>query len=142
MIRPPPSSTLFPYTTLFRSLVPSYLISRFYPLPATFIPGTLYAANLLPEPGVSSSGSGSGTFPVNAAGTQATLNFTFANLTTPVTGRHIHMDPYLNHPAGEIVFDIDDATPKPDGSYVWNIAAVGTYTNPSELVEAIRQGKS
>src|SRR5437899_5433377 len=55
MIRPPPSSTLFPYTTLFRSLVPSYLISRFYPLPATFIPGTLYAANLLPEPGVSRS---------------------------------------------------------------------------------------
>src|SRR3712207_8434297 len=32
MIRRPPRSTLFPYTTLFRSVAPSYaLISDFYP---------------------------------------------------------------------------------------------------------------
>jgi len=79
---------------------------------------------------------------VNAAGTQATLKFSYSGLTGPLTGHHIHIDPYLNHPAGEIVFDIDDATPKPDGTYVWNIVPVGTYTDTADILEAIREGKS
>jgi hypothetical protein len=123
-------------------LAPSYLLSRFYPLPPTFIPGTLYAANMLPEAGVVSSGNGSATLRVNAAGTQATLKFSYANLTSPLTGKHIHADAYLNHTAGEIIFDIDDATPQPDGSYVWNIVPIGTYTSTADILEAIRQGKT
>jgi hypothetical protein len=57
-------------------VVPGYLLSRYYPpLPANN-PGTLYSANLLALPGVVSEGVGSATLRVNAAGTQATLNFT------------------------------------------------------------------
>ena len=55
-------------------IVPSYLLSRYYPpLPAN-ISGTLYSANLLALPGVVSDGVGSATLRVSADGTQAILN--------------------------------------------------------------------
>src|SRR4029077_1227163 len=102
-------------------VVPGYVLSRYFPLPAIDAPGTLYTANLLAQPGVNSDGVGSATLRVSADGSQAVLSFSASDLTAPVTGQHIHCDPYLTSPS-QIIFDIDEATPQPDGSYVWTFA--------------------
>lgn len=120
--------------------VPGYLLSRYFPLPAVDVPGVLYEANLLAQATVNSTGVGGATLRLSADGTSAILNFHFSGLTSAVTGRHIHCDPYLNNPS-QIMFDIDTATPQPDGSYIWNIAPVGTL-QPADIVEIIREGKA
>ena len=87
-------------------------------------------------------GSGLCTIRLNAAETQATVKFSYSGLTTAVTGKHIHNDQYLTHPS-QIIFDMDTAIPQPDGSYLWNIGPVGTFTNPAEIVQLIQaEGKS
>ncbi len=107
-------------------LVPSYLLSRYYPpLPVT-LAGTLYSANLLALPGVTSDGVGSATLLVNAAGTQATLNFQISNLKGTATGESINSDPYLNDP-GELIYDISAAKPQANGSYLWTIQATARW---------------
>jgi uncharacterized protein (DUF1800 family) len=124
-------------------VVPGFLLGRYFPQPLTDAPGTLYTANLLAQPGVNSPGVGSATLRVSADGSQAVLNFKYSGLRGPVTGQHIHMDPYLNIP-GQIIFDIDEATPQPDGSYLW------TFANPppaagisvADILEIIREGKA
>ena len=121
-------------------VVPGYLASRYYPpLPAS-VPGTLYSANLLALPGVISDGVGSATLRVNAAGTQATLNFTITNLVGTPTGESINSDPYLNDP-GELVFDISAAKPQANGSYLWNIKATGPLQT-NDILEIIAEGKA
>lgn len=121
-------------------VVPGYVLSRFFPQPAIDAPGTLYTANLLAQPGVNSTGVGSATLRVSADNSQAVLTYTYSGLTAPVTGQHIHSDPYLTSPS-QIVFDIDEATPQPDGSYVWNFAPVGTLSS-ADLLEIVREGKA
>jgi hypothetical protein len=121
-------------------VVPGYVLSRYFPQPGTDIPGTLFSANLLASQGVASPGSGSATLRVNTSGTQAVLKFQYGNLTSPRTGQHIHCDTYLNNPS-QIMFDIDEATPQPDGSYLWNIGPVGTL-QPADIIEIIREGKA
>jgi hypothetical protein len=121
-------------------VVPGYLLSRYYPpLPANN-PGTLYSANLLALPGVVSDGVGSATLRVNAAGTQATLNFTITNLMGTPTGQSINSDPYLNDP-GELIFDISAAKPQANGSYLWNIKGTGPLA-ASDILEIINEGKA
>jgi hypothetical protein len=121
-------------------IVPGYLVSRYYPLPIFAVPGTLYSANLLAQNGVASTATGSATLLVSADGTQAILRANYSGLSAPKTGEHIHCDPYLNHPS-QIMFDVDAATPQPDGSYVWNIGPVGTL-QPADIQEIIREGKA
>ena len=121
-------------------VVPGFVLSRYFPLPTVDAPGTLYTANLLAEPGVISTGVGSATLRVSADGSQAVLGFSFSGLSAPVTGRHIHCDQYLNSPS-QIIFDIDTATPQPDGTYVWTLAPVGTLSS-ADLLEIVREGKS
>jgi uncharacterized protein (DUF1800 family) len=124
-------------------VVPGFVLSRYFPTPGLDLPGTLYTANLLAQPDVDSTGVGSATLRVSADGSQAILNFKYSGLTSPVTGKHIHCDPYLNFPS-QILFDIDEATPQPDGSYVW------TFANPppppglsvEDLLEIIKEGKA
>jgi hypothetical protein len=123
-------------------VVPGYLVSRYFPLPTRDQPGTLYGANLLAEGSVVSQGSGSATLLLSPDGSQAVLKFKYGNLTSQVTGEHIHCDPYLNVPS-EIIFDIDAATPQPDGSYVWNIPANHPANlQPADIDEIIREGKA
>lgn len=121
-------------------IVPGFVLSRYFPVPTVDVPGTLYTANLLAQPGVNSTGVGSATLRLSADGSQAVLSFTFSGLTAPVTGRHIHCDPYLSNPS-QIIFDIDEATPQPDGTYVWTLAPVGTLST-ADLQEIIREGKA
>jgi hypothetical protein len=122
-------------------VVPGYVLSRYFPLPPSLQDGTLYNANMLAQSGVASVGVGSATLLLNGDNTQAILKFEYGNLSSPVTGKHIHTDGYLNAQQGMIIFDIDDATPQPDGSYIWNIQPVSPLSS-ADIVEAIKEGKS
>jgi hypothetical protein len=121
-------------------VVPGYVLSRYYPLPVSILPGTLYAANMLAQNGVASTATGSATLQVSADGSQAVLKFSYSGLTSAKTGEHIHCDAYLNNPS-QIMFDIDATPQQPDGSYVWNIGPVGTL-QPADIIEIIREGKA
>jgi len=121
-------------------ILPSYLLSRYYPpLPST-IPGTLYSANMLALPGANSQGVGSATLRLNSAGTQATLNFQFSNLKGTPTGLSINSDPYLNDP-GELIFDISAAKAQANGSYLWTIKGTGPLAT-SDILEILSEGKA
>jgi uncharacterized protein (DUF1800 family) len=120
-------------------VVPSYLLSRYYPpLPAA-ISGTLYSANMLALPGVNSGAVGSATLRLNAAGTQAILNYSINNISGSHID-HIYSDPYLNNPS-TLMFDIAAAHPQPDGSYVWNITPTGTLQT-NDIIEIINENKA
>ena len=67
---------------------------------------------------------GSATLRLSADNSKAALNFSFSGLSSTVTGEHIDNDPYLNSPS-LILYDISATSPQPDGSYLWNIRAVG-----------------
>ncbi len=121
-------------------VTPGYLLSRFYPpLPAS-TPGTLYTANMLALPGVASDGVGSATLRVNAAGTQATLNYTVNTMAGVATGQSIDSDPYLSNP-GELIFDIAASRPQANGSYLWVIKGTGPLS-ASDILEIISEGKA
>ena len=126
--------------TMPSAVVPGYVLSKYYPLPPSYIPGTLYSANMLAEAGAVSSGVGSATLRVSADGSQAILKFSYSGLTSPKTAEHIHSDPYLNNPS-QIIFDIDTAQQQADGSYIWPIAAIGTLS-AADILEIIAEGKS
>jgi len=121
-------------------VLPGYLLSRYYPPLPTSLQGTLYTANLLALPGVVSEGVGSATLLVNAAGTQATLSYTFTNLVGAVTGQSINSDPYLSNPS-ELIYDISAAKPQANGTFLWNIKATGTLQT-NDIVEIIAEGKA
>lgn len=121
-------------------VVPGYVLSPYVETPISSIPGTLYSANLVAQSGALSSGVGTSTLRVSADGTQAILKFTYSGLSSPLAGMHIHSDPYLSHPS-QILFDIDDAVPQGDGSYIWDIVPVGTLS-AAEILEILREGKS
>jgi hypothetical protein len=123
-------------------VVPGYVLAPHVDTLPAEIPGTLYSANMVAQSGALSSGVGSATLRLSADESQAVLRYGHSGLSTPVTAKHIHADTYLGkNPQGQIVFDIDTATPEPDGSYVWQIAPSGTLT-AADIVEIIKQGKS
>ncbi len=121
-------------------IVPGYTLQRYFPLPPSFVPGTLYTANILADAGVKSDGVGSATLRVSADGTQATLNFQYNNLTSPATSLSIDSDPYLINPS-QLIFDISASPQQPNGSYLWHIKNVGTLTS-ANILEIINEGKA
>ncbi|HZR16737.1 MAG TPA: DUF1800 family protein [Verrucomicrobiae bacterium] len=135
----------FGTNTLPDAIVPGYVLGRYFPPPGIDIPGTLYTANLLAQPGVNSSAVGSASLRVSADNSQAVLSFKYSGLSAPLTGEHIHCDPYLNNPS-QILFDIDEATPQPDGTYVWTFANPATPPPPglsvADELEIIKEGKA
>jgi hypothetical protein len=126
-------------------VVPGYVLSRYYPLPVSLVPGTLYNANMLAQATTISSGVGTATLRVSADGTQAILKFSYSGLSSPKTAVHIHCDAYVNSAGtlspSQIIFDIDVAGPQPDGSYVWNIVPIGTLS-VTDIQEIIKEGKA
>ena len=101
---------------------------------------TLFLATITPQAGAASTGSGSASLLLAADGASAVLRFSFSNLTTPVTGAHIH-GPADPGASGAILFDIDAATPRADGSYLWTFVPVGA-TSVAQIVDAIRSGRT
>ena len=121
-------------------VVPGYVLSQYFPLPPSYVPGTLYAANMLAAEGVVSDGVGSATMRLSADGTSAVINFQYNNLTSAATDLHIDSDPYLSNPA-QLIFDISATQPQPDGSYLWPIEATGTLA-AADILEIINEGKA
>jgi uncharacterized protein (DUF1800 family) len=95
---------------------------------------TLYLAQLRPDSGVVSSGSGISSLRLAADELSATVSFQYSNLTSPVSGIGIYGT------GGQLLFDISVSLPRPDGSYVWLFKPRGTYT-VADIVAAIKSGQ-
>ena len=100
---------------------------------------TLYIAQLRAQAGVMSNGSGTATLRLSADERSAVFAFNFSNLSSPITGMHIH-GPADPGQTGGILFDVDTVIPQPDGTYIWVFAQTGSVT-VAEIVEAIRSGR-
>ncbi len=94
---------------------------------------TLYLTSLRPQGTANSQGSGTASLRLSADETYAIFSFEFSNLTGPVTGMHIH------GPTG-ILFDVDTAIPQPDGTYIWVITQVGSFT-VADIIAALKAGQ-
>lgn len=95
---------------------------------------TLYIATMTPQSGAVSLGSGRATLLLAEDEQTAVLRFNWSNLSSALTGAHIHA------PDGTIIFDIDDASPAPDGSRTWTLAPAGTWT-VQQILDALRAGQ-
>ena len=128
-------------------VVPSYIFQPYdYPAVAP-VTGSLYSANLGPQGSSTTKASGSANLQLNTAQTQAILHFSYQGLGSPRTAYHLHTDAFLTHPAGEIVFDIDDVDAfhpelkTADGGYIWNLTTGGTFTDIQQVRDAITGGR-
>lgn len=98
----------------------------------------LYLAQLRGQPGTNSGGSGTATLRLSADETSAVVSVQFSNLSGPITGMHIH-GPAEPGQSGEILFDLDAASPQPYGTYLWVFAPTGT-SSVADIVAAIKAG--
>ena len=87
-----------------------------------------------------STGVGSATLLVNAAGTQGTLNYSFTNLVGQASDQAIDADPYLTN-GSQVLYDISVFKPQPNGSFLWNIKATGTLQT-NDILEILAEGKA
>ena len=101
---------------------------------------TLFVCAMTPQATAQTLGSGQATLLLAADELSATLRFNYSNLTGPETAAHIHGPADPGQAAG-ILFDIDTATPNPDGSYTWTFEPVGGHSIVDQ-VNFIRQGKT
>jgi uncharacterized protein (DUF1800 family) len=100
---------------------------------------TLYIAQLRPEKGIVSGGSGTSTLRMSGDETSAVVNFEFSNLSSPVSGIAIYSlgsDGQL----GQLLFDISASFAQPDGSYNWIFAPRGTFS-VADIIAAIKSGQ-
>jgi len=121
-------------------VVTNYVLSRYYPLPASLAPGTLYAAEMVTSPGVTNMGVGSATIFLSADNSRAVLSFSFSGVPSAIIGEHINNDPYGIY-GSEILFDISAARPQPDGTYIWPITPVGTFS-AADVLAILNSGKA
>jgi uncharacterized protein (DUF1800 family) len=96
---------------------------------------TLYTTQMRPQGAAASQGSGTATLRVAADGKSAILAFTYSNLTGPITSMHIH------GADGTILFDIDEATPQPDGTLIWVFVPVGSLS-VTDILNLIKGGQA
>ena len=134
-------STLSPgsYTTIVRGVnnTTGIALVEMYDLdqPPSADGSTLYVTELRPQGAATSQGSGTATLRLAADGKSATISFTYSNLTGPITGMHVHAADT------SILFDIDAATPQPDGSIIWVFVPVGNFT-VADILNMIRSGQT
>ena len=96
---------------------------------------TLYITELRPQGAATSQGSGTATLRLAADGKSATISYSYSNLTGPITGMHVHAAD------GTILFDIDAATPQPDGSLIWVFGQVGNFS-ATDILNMIKAGQT
>ncbi len=119
-------------------VAPPYLLSRYYtPLPVNLV-GSLYSANVVAIPGISSVAVGSATLRLSADNSQAVLNYSVNGISSSHVD-HIYSDQYGNNPP-TLLFDIAAAKPQADGSYLWKIKGVGSLA-ASDVVSIIVSNK-
>ncbi len=95
---------------------------------------TLYLAQLRPETGIASGGSGTSSLRLADTELSAVVNFQYSNLSSPISGIGIYGT------GGQLLYDISTALPQPDGSYIWIFKPRGTYT-VADIVAAIKNGQ-
>ncbi len=95
---------------------------------------TLYLAQLRPQSGVVSSGSGTSTLRLASDGFSAVVSFQYSNLTSPVSGIAIYSSD------GQLLYDVSASLPQPDGSYIWIFKPRGTFT-VAGIADAIKTGQ-
>src|SRR3989440_2031929 len=96
---------------------------------------TLYITEMRPQGAATSQGSGTATLRLAADGKSAVISYTYSNLTGPITGMHVH------GADGSILFDIDSATPQPDGTLIWVFVPVGNFT-VADILHQIQAGQT
>ena len=120
-------------------VIPGWALSPYTPPAATTIDGTLYVANLTPQAGAATLGTGSAILKVNNAKTEAELTFTYSNLTGPILSQHLHDSRPVPGPPGAIIFDIDDELPDASGIRHWHFTATGNHAI-ADVVAAVEAG--
>lgn len=101
---------------------------------------TLFITSLRPQGAANSQGSGTATLRLSADETYAIFSFQYSNLTGPITSMHIH-GPADPGQSGGILFDVDEAIPQPDGTYIWVFAQTGN-NSIADIVAAIKAGRT
>jgi uncharacterized protein (DUF1800 family) len=96
---------------------------------------TLYVSQMRPQGAATSQGSGTASLRLAADGKSAVLAYSYSNLTGPITGMHVHASD------GSIIFDIDAATPQPDGTIIWVFVPVGNFT-VADILNMIKAGQT
>jgi len=96
---------------------------------------TLYISQLRAQGGTTSLGSGTSTLRLAADQRSAILAFSYSNLSGPITGMHVHAAD------GTILFDVDAATPQPDGTIIWVFTQVGNFS-VADIVRMIQTGQA
>lgn len=94
----------------------------------------LFIATLTPQGGAITLGTGHATLLLADDELTAVLRHSFSNLSTTLTAAHIHA------PDGQIIFDLDTATPAADGSLTWTIVGTGAWTRP-QILAALHAGQ-
>ena len=120
-------------------IVPGWALSPYTPPAAATPDGTLYIANMTPQAGAATLGTGSAILFVNEGKTAAELTFTYSNLTGPIISQHLHDNRPVPGPNGAIIFDIDDEMPDSSGIRHWTFAATGNHT-ASDVIASIEAG--
>lgn len=133
-------------TTAPSEVIPGYLLTQYTPPAAVPGTSTLYVTSMTAQAGALTNGYGNSSLQMNADKTQATVRFTYSNLTGPVTQKHVHS----GADGGLILFDMDVTPQNPDGSYTWNIAAVNgvsdkdgdSDSDAADVVKLIEDGSA
>jgi Protein of unknown function (DUF1800)/PA14 domain/CHRD domain/Putative Ig domain len=123
------------------SVLPSTVLTPYDPAAAFTAPGTLYVAQLTPQGGAVSKGSGLAVLLIAPDHLSATLSYSYGGLTGPITNQHIHDGRSVPGPAGAILFDVDDAEPTPEGLYTWDFGPTGNHTL-LDVVDAVLGGQA
>lgn len=121
-------------------VVPGQVLSPYVPAIANSTSGTLFTATMLAQGAVISYGFGTATLRLNADETHATLRFSYTNLTSAVTGIHVHAETYQTN-LNQMLFSVSEASPQADGSLDWPIQAAGTLS-AADVREVLKQGKA
>ena len=137
-VLPNPTLSTVPSVTVTLTLTANYAYTTAGTGAATVtitnLPATLYVATLRPPSGANSTASGTATILLNSAGTIATVNVSFSNLTSTEVTAHLDVGVPGNNSA--FVFNL------PYGQVTdaaWTFAATGTYSSAS-LLAALKAG--
>lgn len=95
-------------------VVPTYALSPYTEVETPEDNSTLFFANMTPQLGAVSSGSGTSSLRLNEAKTEAKITVNFSNLTSPLASWHIHDS--TNNAA---IFDFDTSAPDVNGVFTW-----------------------
>jgi uncharacterized protein (DUF1800 family) len=96
---------------------------------------TLYITHLRPQGTANTQGSGTSTLRLAGDEKSAIVNFSYSNLSGPITSMHIHAAD------GTILFDLDDAALQPDGSLIWVFVPVGSFS-VADIINFIKTGQA